>query len=237
MKKYDIFLFDADGTLFDFDRAEKNALEAALKKCGFSYSPQVLAQYREINTDVWKRYERGEITKEELQPLRFNRLFSATGASGGSGADYDGTGVNAEYLYELGKSPFLIDGALKICEEIHSLNKKIYIVTNGILAVQKARIEHSAISKYIEDFFVSEFIGFQKPQKEYFDYVLSHIEAAQKEKILIIGDSLSADIAGGNTAGIDSCWLNSGGAVNDTGIKPLYIVESLYELRKFFINE
>ncbi|MDR0503693.1 MAG: YjjG family noncanonical pyrimidine nucleotidase [Treponema sp.] len=231
MKNYNVFLFDADGTLFDFDRAEENALETVFKTCGLNYSRTVLERYREINKGVWKSYETGEISKEELQPLRFNRLFSETGV------EYNACDFNAKYLYELGKGSFLIDGALEICREICSLNKQIYIVTNGILAVQKARIEYSAISGYIAGYFVSEFVGFQKPQKEYFDYVFSGIQTAGKEKILIIGDSLSADIAGGNNAGIDSCWLNLSGAVNDTGIAPVYEISSLHELRKFFTNE
>jgi FMN phosphatase YigB (HAD superfamily) len=168
MKKYDIFLFDADGTLFDYDMAEANALKTVFEYCGFDYSENIRSKYREINSQAWKSYEKGEITKAELQTLRFKRLFDSIGII------YDGKTFNAQYLAELGKGSFLIDGALDICREITSHNKKIYIVTNGIFSTQKARIEHSLIKEYISDFFVSEFVGFQKPQKEYFDYIFSH---------------------------------------------------------------
>jgi YjjG family noncanonical pyrimidine nucleotidase len=227
MKKYDIFLFDADGTLFDYDKAEENALKTTFANCGFKYSENIRSKYREINSRAWKSYERNEITKEQLQTLRFANLFNETGIC------YDAKDFNGKYLHELGRGSFLIDGALEICEEIASNNKLIYVVTNGILATQKSRIENSIISKYISDFFVSEFVGFQKPHISYFNYIFEHIPKAGKEKIMIIGDSLSADIAGGNNAGIDSCWFNKSGVLNDTDIKPAYEISSLYELRNF----
>jgi YjjG family noncanonical pyrimidine nucleotidase len=227
MKKYDIFLFDADGTLFDYDMAEANTLKTVFGYYGFDYSEDIRLKYKEINTQAWKSYEKGEVTKEELQVRRFQRLFNSIGIV------YDGKTFNAQYLIELGKGSFLLDGALEICKKISSHNKKIFIVTNGILATQKARIENSLIKEYISDFFVSEFVGSQKPQKQYFDYVFSHISQVEKEKILIIGDSLSADIAGGNNAGIDSCWVNKLEEENDTDIIPTYVINKLSELEKF----
>lgn len=227
MKTYDIFLFDADGTLFDYDKAEENALKIMFDYCGFDYSESIRLKYREINSQVWKQYEEGQISKEELQPLRFLRLFNEIGVC------YDVNDFNEKYLNELGKGAFLIDGALEICKKITSYNKKIYIVTNGILATQKSRIAHSQIKEYISDFFVSEFIGFQKPHKKYFEYVFSHIPQVEKEQILIIGDSLSADIAGGNNAGIDSCWLNESGEINSSNIIPTYKIRKLHELNRY----
>jgi YjjG family noncanonical pyrimidine nucleotidase len=226
MNKYDVFLFDADGTLYDYDKAEGNALKIMFNYCEFDYSENVRSKYREINSQVWRSYEKGEILKAELQTLRFSRLFNDIGVY------YDVKTFNEKYLNELGKGAFLIDGALEICQKINSLNKSIYIVTNGILATQKARIQHSQIKDYITDFFVSEFIGFQKPQKQYFDYVFSHIPQVEKDRVLIIGDSLSADIAGGINAGIDSCWFNKSGDINTTEIRPTYEISKLNELNK-----
>jgi YjjG family noncanonical pyrimidine nucleotidase len=227
MNKYDIFLFDADGTLFDYDLAEENALKIMFDHYNFDYSESIRLKYREINTQVWERYEKGEITKEELQGLRFSQLFNDIGVN------CNANSFNEKYLLELGKGAFLIDNALDICKEITSNHKKIYIVTNGILATQKARIEHSLIKDYISDFFVSEFIGFQKPHIRYFEYVFSHIPCVEKDRIMIIGDSISADITGGNNAGIDSCWLNRFGTANNTDIVPTYEIKDLKELKKY----
>jgi len=226
-KKYDIFLFDADGTLYDYDMAEANALKMMFDYCGFNYSENIRIKYREINSQVWESYEKGEIKKDELQTLRFTRLFKDIGIY------YNEYNFNEMYLKELGKGAYLINGALDICKEIYLNNKKIYIVTNGILATQESRIKHSLIKDYISDFFVSEFVGYNKPHKLYFEYVFSHIPQVRKNKILIIGDSLKADIAGGNIAGIDSCWFNRFGEINKTEILPTFEINNLNELKKY----
>lgn len=227
MKKYEIFLFDADGTLYDYDMAEANALKTMFHHCSFAYDEGIRTRYREINTQVWDSFEKGELSKEVLQTLRFDRLFADIGV------EHDSKGFNEKYLFELGKGSFLIEGALEICREIVSYGKKIFIVTNGILATQEARIKHSLIKDYISDSFVSEGIGFQKPNIKYFEYVFLNIPQVEKDKILIIGDSLSADIAGGNNAGIDTCWFNESRIENQTDIKPTYEISSLKELQNF----
>ena len=227
MKTYDTFLFDADNTLFDYDRAEENALRTMFDSCGFEYCENIRTVYREINSKVWADYEEGKITKDVLQVLRFSRLFEKIGVKS------DAKDFNNRYLFELGKGSFLIEGAFEICGEISSRSKKIYIVTNGILATQESRIRHSRIRDFIAGYFVSEFVGFNKPDPKYFEYVFSHIENPDRGKALIIGDSLTADIAGGINAGIDSCWFNSANADNMTGIRPTYTINRLDELKKF----
>jgi YjjG family noncanonical pyrimidine nucleotidase len=227
MKKYDIFLFDADNTLFDYDLAEENALKIMFKYCEFNFTENIHLKYREINTQVWNNYEKGEISKDELQIIRFERLFNEINVN------YDPIIFNQKYLYELGKGAFLINGALEICKNIKLNNKKIYIVTNGILATQKSRIEHSLIKDYISDYFVSEYVGYNKPSMLYFDYVFSNIPKIDKEKILIIGDSILHDILGGINAGIDNCWFNENGKINETEYKPTYEIKELNEINKF----
>lgn len=226
-KKYEIFLFDADNTLYDYDKAEAQALKTMFAFCGFTYDDSIRLIYREINTQSWRDYEDGLISKADLQTVRFERFFEKICVQ------YDTADFNTRYLAEFGKGTFLVDGAMEICKKVVSQGKQIFIVTNGILATQKSRIEHSLIKEYISDFFVSEFVGYQKPDVKYFEYVFSHIPNVPKDKILIIGDSLTADIAGGHNAGIDNCWFNEHGHNNDTSIEPTYEVRRLSDLSKF----
>ena len=227
MRTYEIFLFDADNTLYDYDAAEAYALQTTFEHCGFDYSESIRTKYRIFNTQVWDAYEKGEMTKEDLQPARFDRLFKAIGVQ------HDAKDFNAQYLVELGRGTFLIDGAIEVCKTIISQGKQTFIVTNGILATQESRIKHSLLKDYITDSFVSEVIGYKKPDIEYFEYVFSHIPQVSKDKILIIGDSLTADITGGSKAGIDSCWFNLYGISNNTKIKPTYEISRLSELIRF----
>lgn len=227
MKKYDIFLMDADGTLFDFEKAEANAMRSMFERRGFCYSNDILMIYRGISSLLWEEFEKGAVSSSELQFERFARLFNAIGIS------YDARKFNAEYLVELGKGSFLIDGANEICEKIAARGKRIYIVTNGILIPQKSRIERSLIKDFISGYFVSEAIGYQKPHALYFKHVFSSIPNFDMSETLIVGDSLSADIAGGINAGIDSCWFNRSRKSNETGIIPTYEIQELSELRVF----
>jgi len=227
MKKYKIFLFDADGTLYDFDKAESNALSTMFAFCGFDYSESILKKYREINEPLWGSLDKGEVSKEDLQTLRFTRLFAEIGVH------HDVKEFNRLYLFELGKGAFMKDGAFEICKKIANSGKLIYIVTNGILATQESRIQHSQIKNYVSGFFVSEFVGYQKPDKKYFEYVFSHIPQVGKENILLVGDSLTLDILGGINAKIDACWYNEKNTKNNTGITPTYEIGKLCELDAF----
>jgi 2-haloacid dehalogenase len=227
MKDYNYFLFDADGTLFDYDKAEENALHRMLSLYNYDYSETLLSKYKKINSDAWQSYERGEISKESMQTIRFSRLFELMSV------DWDATEFNKKYLFELGKGRFLIDGAFELCKELYENNKTLYIITNGILLSQKTRIEHSSLKPYISKLFVSEEIGYSKPNIEYFKYVLSNIECENKSNILVIGDLLETDIAGANNAGIDSCWINTKGISNDTKFYPTYEVTKLSEIQDF----
>jgi YjjG family noncanonical pyrimidine nucleotidase len=224
MKTYDVFLLDADGTLFDYDKAEENALKNVFNKYWFSYTEDVRTIYKKINKALWDSLEKGQIDKRTIQVLRFKQLFDALSIKG------DPKKFGDDYLIELGKGSYLIEGALELCKSICQNGKKAYIVTNGISSTQKARLENSLIKPYITNIFISEEIGYHKPNPLYFEYVFSHIPNVEKSNLIIIGDSISADIAGGILAGIDSCWFNKLDSKNNTDIAPTYEIRSLTEV-------
>ena len=221
---YDIYLFDADDTLFDYDKAEESALIETFKQNDLNYSKQVRVQYRCINSGLWALFERQEIDKSELQTQRFLRLFQEIEA------ECDVKSFSENYLIELGKGSHLINGAYDICKALHEQGKKIYIVTNGMSVSQKMRIENSEINHFISDLFVSEDVGFQKPHKQYFDHVFLHVGKIDKRKVLIVGDSLTSDIQGGLNAGIDTCWFNPAKKENSIGVTPTYEITELSEV-------
>ena len=227
MKKYDVFLFDADGTLFDFYKAEACAFRTVYEDCGFLYSDKILKRYSEINEQLWKSFERNEISIDMIKTERFVRLFKELGVN------HDEYDFNDRYVVELGKGAFLVDGAKEICEELTSLDKKIYIITNGIETVQVARLGYSTIKKYVSDIFISELIGYQKPDVRYFEHVFSNMPEVDKERVMVIGDSLTADIKGGINAGLDTCWFNERNVENTSSVVPTYEIKKLSEITQF----
>ena len=221
----DFLLFDADGTLFDFDRSERCAFGAIAERFGFDGSGDVYEVYHEINAELWKDFERGLIEKGALLVERFRRLSEKYEFNA------DPAAVNREYLWELGGYGFLLDGAYEVCEKlVKDYRKKLCIVTNGTTQVQKRRFASSELSKLLSGVFVSEEIGFPKPDIRYFEHVFSHIKDFDISRALVIGDSLSSDIRGANTAGVASCWYNPKQKENNEGVVCDYTISSLWEL-------
>jgi len=224
LQTYDTFLFDADNTLFDYDAAEKVALQATLSRHNYPFTQETHNHYRRINTEAWASFHRGEITKPQMAANRFSQLFSQMDVQG------DGEIFNQQYLEALGTASILMDGALELCKHLTETNKKIYIITNGIRLTNDARIKHSTLTPYISAFFVSEVVGYEKPHTAFFQHVFDNISPTPKEKILVIGDSLTADIAGGLAAGVDTCWFNIFQEENHSGFIPTYEIHNLKEL-------
>ncbi len=221
--KYKILLFDSDDTLLDFKAAERSALEKAMKESGLPFSNNLAELYSKANDVYWKAFERGEIEKAQIYVGRFELFFKNADIS------YSPEKLSKKYEEFLKKQYFLIDGAMDTCVALKPLYD-MYIVTNGNVNVQLSRLEGSGLKGCFKDVFVSERVGFQKPQKEFFDFVFESIGVADKSEVLIIGDSISSDISGGINAGIDTCLFSN--KVNTSGIAPTYTVKNHTELRQ-----
>lgn len=208
--KYTTLLFDLDETLFDFSKSEKYAIDKLMELYKIPVSEEKRRLYSEINAEKWRKLERGEVTRAELGKERFDDFFAALGVAA------DAVEANRSYMNFLSQAGFILDGALETCRTL-SGKYSLYLITNGASVVQHGRLGGSPIMRYIKEAFISEDIGFNKPQKEYFDYVLAHIDEKDKSKMLVIGDSLSSDIAGAINSGIDSCWVNRKNADIDSG--------------------
>ncbi len=220
--KYTTLLFDLDDTLMDFGKAEENAINKLFDKYGIPATEKNIQLYIKMNKAKWTALEKGEITRKELFSTRFSDFFSTLGV------EADGIKANEEYISFLAEGSFIIGGALEVCRELCK-KYKMYIITNGALKAQEGRLTNSPLMKYFDGVFVSEKIGFDKPKREYFDYVFSNIEENDKSKILVIGDSLYSDIAGAVGYGLDSCWLNGG---EEKASDATYQIKSLEELHK-----
>ena len=224
MKKYTTILFDADDTLFDFQRSEHEAVKDVLSLVGLPETDEVIAKYSEINKGSWKMLEHGEITKKDLFVARWKSFLDFYGVT-----DADAEIIAKHYLMQLSQKCYLLDGAEELCKHLYG-KFKLYIVTNGYAIVQHGRFDKSPISKYFEDMFISEEMGAEKPSIEYFDAVCSKIPGFNKDTAIIIGDSLSSDIKGGINAGIDTCWYNPRMAQAPEGISITYTVSSFSEI-------
>lgn len=213
-------LFDLDDTLLDFHKAEAQALRKALEQLGLEPRQETLDLYSAINARLWRRLERREITREQVITERFEQLFAQLGVSR-SPAE-----ANELYKRFLGIGHFFMPGAQELLEELYS-GYELYLVSNGTATVQDSRIESAGIARYFKEIFISQRLGYDKPQVEFFNYCFERMPGFTKDTTIIIGDSLTSDILGGNNAGIHTCWFNPKGKPPRADIPAEYEVREL----------
>ena len=222
MKKYTWLLFDADDTLFDFPKAEANALKWTLEQAGLPFQPEFVGLYSRFNQQVWKEFERAEVTSLELRVKRFRLFFDETQLDG------DPQAISPLYLRNLALGTDLLPSAERVVRALKNYYH-LALVTNGLKDVQRPRLEGSAMRDCFEKVFISEEIGAAKPSRNYFDAVFHEIGQPPKESVLLIGDSLTSDMRGGVDYGIDTCWYNPAGKTTELPVT--YQIKNLQALK------
>ena len=227
-----IILWDIDATLLDFLKSENMALKKAFLHFGLGEcSDSKVAEYSAINQSYWNRLETGELTKEQVLIGRFEEFLSVNGCND----------VDAEKFCEY------FEASLPDCVEfmgnaesvIKTLSKTYmqYAVTNGAKAVQEKKLAVSGIEKILNGVFISDNVGFAKPSKEFFDVVLKNIPRVNTDEIMIVGDSLTSDIKGGNNMGFKTCWFNPHHLPLKDGYKVAYRLDNLDDIFDVLKNE
>ena len=222
-KHYPWLWFDADGTLFDYNKAETIALKQAFVLLNLPFEDSYLDVYREVNANLWRAFERQEITQSALRLRRFESLLEAIQLS----APVDQ--LSNVYLEQLGSCAELVGGAYDVLQTLHKTSR-IAIVTNGLQSVQRGRFARSTIQAFIDEFVISEEIGVAKPNPAFFDVVSTRTGNPPKREVLLIGDSLTSDIQGGVGYGLDTCWYNPNLDPRPEGLAITYEIRRLQEL-------
>lgn len=223
MAKYSWLIFDADGTLFDYDLSESRALRAAFESLGLEADKVACHLYREINSLLWKEFEKGRVSSAELRVLRFEKLLLKLG----SGVSPEA--LSGRYLQKLGDEAHLLRGAREVLLQL-APHFGLVLATNGIADVQRNRIAISGIGEVFQEIVISDEIGVAKPHPAYFEELFSRIGNPEPGETLIIGDNLSSDIAGGLAFGIDTCWFNPMAQPNTSPWHPRYEISQLQEI-------
>lgn len=221
--KYKYLLFDLDDTILDFGANEMESLTRLFESHGILLTEEVFHTYTTVNRKLWDAYEKSEIPLETVLNTRFSETLTILSKEG-NGAEWERT-----YRQFLSEGSHMMEGALEICQQLSNTHR-LFIVTNGVTTTQINRLKISGLYEYFETIFTSQEIGFQKPSIEFFNYVTNHIKNFDRSEALIIGDSLSTDIKGGNLAGIHTCWMNPKHKENKEHIPFNYMITNLYEL-------
>lgn len=223
--KYDLFLFDADDTLFDFQASERLSFQKAMQELNLSQNiDPIFESYRSVSAKLWKMLEQAQTTKEILKVERFRSTFAA------HGIEVDPAMASEVYLEHLSQTVVLVDHAFDICEFL-SQRGEIGIITNGIETVQTRRLQKSLLKPFISFMTVSESCGFAKPDVRFFDQVTLHARRFQKSTSLVIGDRMETDIEGAHNFGLDACLYNPQKLSWSHHIRPKFEINHLSQLK------
>lgn len=225
-----VILWDIDGTLLNFLEAEKCAIRKCFEIFGLGEcTEKMLSEYSLINKKYWEILERGEMTKPQILEARFVDFFRAYGLDTGVAPAF-----NKEYQLKLGETICFNDNGYDLVTKLKGTYKQ-YAVTNGTKVAQDKKLNKSGLIDLFDGVFISDVIGFEKPSKEFFEPVFEELKDYNKEEILIVGDSLTSDMQGGNNVGVLCCWYNPENKENDKDIKIDYEIDDLQKLMYILI--
>ena len=224
--KYNLFLFDLDDTLLDFQASEILSFKETFKFFGIDSIDEIYKTYKIENSKLWTQIEKGEITKDFLKIERFKRTLVE------HKIEIKPSKIADFYMEQLPLHVVLIDGAEEVIKGLKNFGE-IGIITNGIEITQRLRINNSVLKDYIDFLAVSEECGFAKPDARFFNFASSKAKFFSKDKTIIIGDRIETDILGANNFGIDSCWFNPHKFENNISAKPTFTISKLSEIQNF----
>ena len=224
---YKYLLWDIDGTVLDFLASEAYAIRALFEKYKLGIcTDEMLRQYSEINTKYWRKLERNEMTKSEILVFRFREFFELIGVDISVAEDF-----NRDYQVTLGDHiEFMPDAKEVLLSEKGRYT--LVAVTNGTKVAQEKKLRLSGLDELFDAIFISEDVGFEKPDTAYFNYVFEKVGITDKSEVLIIGDSLTSDMKGGFLAGIDTCWFNPKHMPNTSDVPVTYEIAALGEIQR-----
>ena len=157
---------------------------------------------------------------------RFRDFFASEGIETDCEKEF-----NDSYQVALGDTICFRDNGYELVKKLQGRYRQ-FVVTNGTFVAQERKLRKSGIGELVEEAFISDLIGFEKPSIEFFDYVFEKIGEYDKNEVLIIGDSLTSDMQGGNNAGIVCCWYNPNHLENTKNVKIDYEIEDLWQLEE-----
>ncbi len=248
-KRYDIILWDVDGTLLNFSESERWAIREAFCSYDIEIDDEIISVYSAINDALWKKLERGEVTKQQVLRGRFEQLFKEF--EPGGKLDEKHVDIEAirsmevsefqqKYQTNLGSIYFYMEDSLSLCKKLRNEGFLQYIITNGVEWTQRNKLHLAGFDEAMDDLYISEVIGYNKPDVRFFEACLGKIKehpffeknAFDLGRFLVVGDSMTSDMKGAENAGLDSCLYAPGKSISEKPDTVTYQIAGLWDVEE-----
>lgn len=220
---YTALFFDVDDTLLNFELCSQSALCKTFDVFNIDYNEKVYQLFRDIDHRLWTKQKQGVLTVEEVLNFRFKQLFDCLNL------EIDTIKFQSSFQEYLSKEFVLETNAIEVIQYLSS-KYKLYVTSNGILNMQLERLKLAGLLPYFSEVFVSNEIGYDKPNVKFFHECLKRSQL-HCEEILLVGDSLEADMIGANSSNISTCWYNPSNRIKNVDVKTDYIISNLLQLK------
>jgi YjjG family noncanonical pyrimidine nucleotidase len=201
MFRHNKIIFDADNTLFDFDRAEATALVKSLAHFDLPQPVGLMDFYRAMNAKLWHQLDDKSITIAQLKQQRAEQLFKFVGQA------VDSTQFSLHYLDQLAECQHLLEHVEHTLNQLAE-HSEMAIITNGLARVQKPRFLNSTIQQHFGALVISEELGVAKPDPAIFAHTCDLMQWDSPAEVLMVGDNYRCDVQGAADFGMQTCWFN-----------------------------
>ena len=214
-------LIDIDDTILDFKKSSKKAFINTIKDFNLTYKDEYFSYFEQINSDLWRDQKLGKISIKNLFKKRSAMMI-----------EYLGLGVDNNFFTEtfsinLSHQAILVDGIEDLLSYLNN-KYKLYAASNSVYKRQVSRLKKANLYNFFDGIFVSDTLGYEKPDGKFFEKIIDQIDF-NKNEVIMIGDSLKSDIVGAKNAQIKSIWFSE----KDTENKIYnYKVKNLSEIKK-----
>lgn len=207
MQKYEVLFFDLDHTLWDYEKNSTEALSDLYTKYKLEETETItldlfLKTFEKVNSKLWNNYNKGHIGRDYIREKRFLQILDTFGIRDEKMSNY----MSEEYLNSCPQKTHLFPHTFEVLNYLKE-RYRLFILTNGFNDVQKIKITNSKLDTYFEGMITSDSSGHRKPSKEIFDYAMLRAKT-QNHQSLMIGDNLTTDIKGAQSAEIDAVFFN-----------------------------
>lgn len=199
---YTTLLLDVDETILNFRKAEKEGLREVFEKNGVKINSKLISTYKATNHELWQRIEKGTFSKADLEKTRFSETFRRLGLPSDIGPK-----CGRDFTLVLSKKGYYLPYAKKMVAKMAE-QYDLAIVTNGFKIIQEGRLKNCGLDQIISKVFISEEVGYEKPDRRLFEFVINHLESNDLHQILMVGDSLTSDIKGARNSEITPFWIS-----------------------------